>query len=264
MVRSGVERIGLGEWSLQVPEGWSAEEEDDGIVLERDDENDEGDFFILGDTLAEPVSDETLRELASEWLEAGYPESWVDFGVFDGLSFVVVDPEDDERSHLWYLRSGPVSIYVCYRCESDVAPPDVINILESLTRSVSPGTFHLVEKLTENHERFVRCAVEGGNVWMLARESTLFTCASNETDSGVLLVWSDRTYAQRALQAVEALGFQVTCSSLADFIDHDLAEFAEAGLLIGPNYTADLAGVEVDPEELRAQLVALRQTWRER
>lgn len=210
------ERIGMGAWSLLVPAGWTAEEDDGGIVLERDDEDDESDLYLEGGLLPEPVTDDVLRHFARDWLADGHEEAWVRLGAFDALAFVTVDAEDGERSHIWYLRSGPVSLYACYRCdhdEDDEGVAEATRILDTLTRSVSPPIHHLQATLDENHERFVRRAVSQGIVWMLAHGDTLFTCVSHDGPQSVLLVWSDRAYAQRARDGADATDFEASPSA---------------------------------------------------
>jgi hypothetical protein len=107
-----------------------------------------------------------------------------------------------------------------------------------------------------HYRRFIEQVLTSGEVWGLHSESGWAFCESNEyEDTDVLVFWSDRADAQK-----HALGewsnFQPTAIPLDEFTDQWLAGMDEDGALVGPNWDADLNGLEVEPADLAEQLTA--------
>jgi hypothetical protein len=121
----------------------------------------------------------------------------------------------------------------------------------------------------ENHERFVRRVIASEVVWGVRNESGFQSCESNEDDSRrVLLFWSDAAYARRAISRdypeCQAAGIE-----LFNFLYRWLPGMAGDEILVGPNYTADPCGLELDPLELQDELletmpVEMLERYRER
>ncbi|MCB9587643.1 MAG: DUF2750 domain-containing protein [Polyangiaceae bacterium] len=106
----------------------------------------------------------------------------------------------------------------------------------------------------ENYERFLTRVVEYDRVWALRGESGFETCESNEFEEcSVLLFWSDAAYARRAAKKdfPEATPESI---SLFDFLFRWLPGMDEDGVLVGPNYTTDLCGLEVEPADVQGEL----------
>jgi hypothetical protein len=106
-------------------------------------------------------------------------------------------------------------------------------------------------------DRFIRRVVESDTVWYLASDEGTANCysdaevdAEDEEPATVLLFFSDRAYAKRA-QASNFPECRIECMNLFDFMYRWLPGMSGDGVLAGPNWTGDLAGLELDPFELR-------------
>jgi hypothetical protein len=118
----------------------------------------------------------------------------------------------------------------------------------------------------ENHERFLRRAVEHRSVWTAWGRTGPLIVESNFTPDvvtdgnrvarDVYLFFSDEAYAKRALR--ESWPDVPRCSarsiSLFDFLYRWLPGLHRDGHLAGTNWTGDLIGLELEPSELKAQL----------
>ena len=119
-------------WQVDLPIGWQAEEEEEAVCLFHPTSN--GTLTISATKEQQDISDEYMEELLFEHLDAGAELIDVEFGSFAGVSFCYDD--NDEYWCEWYLRAGPVLLFVTYNCPLDEegAEDDVIeSILESLT-----------------------------------------------------------------------------------------------------------------------------------
>ena len=113
------------------------------------------------------------------------------------------------------------------------------------------------ETSLENHQRFVRRVVAGGEVWGLKGPSGWATSVSNDDEEvTVMPFWSDRAYAARA--AANAWPhLQPTAIPLERFINAWLKGMYEDGVLVGTNWDANNCGLEVDAGDLADELVDL-------
>jgi hypothetical protein len=120
----------------------------------------------------------------------------------------------------------------------------------------------------ENHERFVRRAVEHEKVWTIWREDGPLVSESTADDENdgaenepreVYLFFSDEAYAQRALR--ETWPDEPTAEpheiSLLDLLYRWLPGMHRDNHLAGTNWTGDLIGLEVEPADLQAELIGL-------
>ena len=106
-----------------------------------------------------------------------------------------------------------------------------------------------------NHERFVKRVAEAEEVWGLASPSGFAVCPSNENEARtVLMFWSDRAYATRVKQSAfpEYEPAQIT---LFDFLFRWLTGMQQDRVLAGTNFNGDLAGLEIEAEQLKNQLI---------
>ena len=106
------------------------------------------------------------------------------------------------------------------------------------------------------YDRFVQRALESKSVWLIVdtERDLPATCDSNEvTRSFVVPVWSDRAYAVRA-QPKFAFNTDVEEVPLENFLERTIPFLSDQNGLAGPNWNADLAGLEVDPLELLQKL----------
>lgn len=110
------------------------------------------------------------------------------------------------------------------------------------------------EAAEENYNRFIERVRETGEVWGLLSEDGWAYCESSEyEDTDVVIFWSDRAEAQLHAKA-EWSGHKPTLISLDDFLDKWLYGMDDDGSMVGPNWDADLNGVEVEPREIAEQL----------
>jgi hypothetical protein len=107
----------------------------------------------------------------------------------------------------------------------------------------------------ENHERFIARVLESEIVWGLRGPTGFADCDSNDVDKVVLMFWSDRAYASRVRQQ-SFPEFEPAEVSLLDFLFRWLPGMARDDVLVGTNWTGDLAGLEFDPAQLQGDLVA--------
>jgi hypothetical protein len=116
---------------------------------------------------------------------------------------------------------------------------------------------HLIADLEANKDRFIRRVRETGQVWILGSDSGLAHCGSHEKNVPVALFWSDRAYAQR--HALEKWGwgsYEAHPLELESFLEAWLPGLQEDDMLVGVNFNEDLAGVELEPMQLRAELMS--------
>jgi Protein of unknown function (DUF2750) len=106
-----------------------------------------------------------------------------------------------------------------------------------------------------NHQRFVRDVVASGAVWGLKSERGWAVCESAEyEDTDVYPFWSTEAEA-RVHCTDEWARYAPARLELASFIATWLAGMSEDGVLVGTNWDADLAGLEVEPEDLAEELL---------
>ncbi|OBK97517.1 hypothetical protein A5645_06130 [Mycobacterium asiaticum] len=121
---------------------------------------------------------------------------------------------------------------------------------------------HLQADLNARYQRFVARVRAENEVWLLVDpdlrgawvESNEYVARDGEPVV-VHLIFSAAAYAQR-----HATGpwedMTPVSMDLATFTSGPLLQMHEAGHLLGPDFNADLAGVEVEPLDLAAALVA--------
>jgi len=109
----------------------------------------------------------------------------------------------------------------------------------------------------ENYELFIRQVVESGVVWGLDSESygSAHSVSEESEDIDVILFWSDREDALShrkedwADHEPVAIGFD-------DFIDGWLQGMDSDGVLAGPNWDANLTGLEISAKDLADALLS--------
>lgn len=107
-----------------------------------------------------------------------------------------------------------------------------------------------------NHDRFVSRVAESEVVWGLQAPTGFAVCPSNDDqERQVLMFWSDHGYAARVKQNHFSEHEPVEIS-LFDFLFRWLSGMEGDGVLAGTNWNGDLAGREMEPAELRDELLA--------
>jgi hypothetical protein len=108
----------------------------------------------------------------------------------------------------------------------------------------------------ESYERFIQEVVESQVVWGLRSEALGWAnCASKEDENtDVILFWSDRADAA-SHQKEEWADHVPTEIEFDDFIDAWLQGMDEDGVMVGPNWDAQLSGLEVTAKALADRLL---------
>lgn len=120
----------------------------------------------------------------------------------------------------------------------------------------------------ENHERFVRRAIEQETTWTIWGDTGPLIAESNGDEDEdeddevepreVFLFFSDKAYAARALRESwpESPAYAPREVTLFNFMYRWLPGIHRDGHLVGANWTGDLIGLEVEPAELLEELKA--------
>ena len=115
---------------------------------------------------------------------------------------------------------------------------------------------HDVATLRANHDRFVARVAETEVVWGLQSSDGFASCPSHADEvRDVILVWSDRADAARVEHSAFP-EYEPVELSLFDFLYRWLAGMERDRVLAGTNWNGDLAGLEINPADLRQQLLS--------
>lgn len=126
-------------WTLELPEEWQAEQEDELVVIEDED----GVSCIEISTLVRErgqVGDAELEDFSRELREEGRTARPARVGEWQGLLFEYDDDEFHWRE--WYLRAGAHFLFIAYHCLPEHAGMDdaaVDEILSTVTRREDVG-----------------------------------------------------------------------------------------------------------------------------
>lgn len=109
----------------------------------------------------------------------------------------------------------------------------------------------------ENYEQFIEEARTRGEVWGLQSREAWAYCESAEyEETDVVVFWSDKADALQHIKEDWAQHVPVAIA-LEDFCEQWLEGMDADGLLVGPNWTTDLVGLEVEPSDLAVRLMGL-------
>jgi hypothetical protein len=110
----------------------------------------------------------------------------------------------------------------------------------------------------ENHDRFLRRTVEHEAAWTVWGNTGPAIAESDDDSRDVYLVFSDQAYAKRALRETwpDCPKYSTREISLFDLLFRWLPGMSRDGHLCGTNWTGDLIGLEVEPDDLQVQLYA--------
>jgi len=107
----------------------------------------------------------------------------------------------------------------------------------------------------ESYDRFVERVLERREVYGLRSPKGWAVCPSQQEEGAAVLVfWSDRAYAARH-QKEDWKDYIPTAIPFDEFIDAWLKGMHADGSLVGPNWDANLCGLEVRPIEVAKRLV---------
>ncbi|ORW06352.1 DUF2750 domain-containing protein [Mycobacterium lacus] len=121
--------------------------------------------------------------------------------------------------------------------------------------------FHLTVDLQARYGRFVDRVRATGEVWVLVGpemrgawvESNHYV-AEDDEPVRVHLIFSTAAYARQHATA-EWADWEAASLDLDEFIAGPLKTMQESGDLVGPDFNADLAGVEIEPIDLARVLL---------
>jgi hypothetical protein len=107
----------------------------------------------------------------------------------------------------------------------------------------------------ESYDRFVERVLESGEVYGLqSPDGGWAVCPSHEVKgASVIVFWSDRAYAARH-QKEDWSDYAPAVIPLEEFIDAWLKGMHEDGSMVGPNWDANLCGLEVTPAAVAKRL----------
>lgn len=113
----------------------------------------------------------------------------------------------------------------------------------------------LSDNLQQNYRLFIEGIKASGKVWGVATPEGLVICDSEEfEDTDVIPFWSDEADAK-----VQCTGewemYEPQVIDLDTFVERWLTGMAEDGVLAGPNWNSELAGLEIEPAEIAEQLI---------
>ncbi|MCW8886226.1 MAG: DUF2750 domain-containing protein [Motiliproteus sp.] len=112
----------------------------------------------------------------------------------------------------------------------------------------------LTQDLEQNYRIFIEDALDSGQVWALKSKDGWVFCESEEfEETDVIPVWSNESDA-KAQCSDEWANNKVESIDLKSFVENWLTGMDEDGLLVGPNWNADMEGLEVEPGELAHEL----------
>ena len=114
----------------------------------------------------------------------------------------------------------------------------------------------LTADLNANYQRFIEHIQESGQVWGLqSSDGWVIVDSAEYEETEVMPFWSDEEYAKEHCVG-EWEGFKPVAMNLDEFVEDWLVGMDEDGVLVGPNWNADLEGLEVEPIEIAKQLGA--------
>jgi hypothetical protein len=112
----------------------------------------------------------------------------------------------------------------------------------------------LTTDLNANYQRFIEQTRESGQVWGLqSPEGWVIVDSVEFEDTDVMPFWSDAAYAE-AHCVGEWENFKPVAIDAEEFVADWLPGMDEDGTLIGPNWNAELEGLEVEAIEIAQRL----------
>ena len=114
-------------------------------------------------------------------------------------------------------------------------------------------SLHLTADLQANYERFVSRVSASETVWGLADDDGWAICPSNEYDCDLYVFWSDEADARQHCKD-EWSSYEPTAIDLESFLENWIPGMESDGFMIGVQFNADLAGLEVQPSKLAGDL----------
>lgn len=112
---------------------------------------------------------------------------------------------------------------------------------------------HLTADLQANYDQFISRVRKDKVIWGLESEDGWAICPSNDQDCDVYVLWSDEAYAELHCQD-EWAEYSPSPIDLESFMEYWVPGMESDGYLVGVQFNADLAGLEVTPATLARDL----------
>lgn len=128
-------RFGRQTWSLVVPDGWLASDDEECVTLVASHEV--GALQISAAFKDTEIVDSDLRDFAAEHLDAGAKPRPTEAGEFVGFEIAFGDDERFWRQ--WFLRNGHQLLFVTYNCDPDSRGVEDGPIRSALASLVASG-----------------------------------------------------------------------------------------------------------------------------
>lgn len=107
----------------------------------------------------------------------------------------------------------------------------------------------------KNYDLFIEDILATGKVWVLKSEDGWVFCESEEyEEADVIPFWSNKEDA-KAHCTDEWANNTVESIDVVAFVENWLTGMAEDGFLVGPNWDANMSGLEVEPGDLAEVLI---------
>lgn len=116
-------------WSIDVLEGWEAEEHGDVVVFVRPDGA--GVLQVVSYEQDEIVTAEDLAELAQEHIENDDESTQIEIGDFSGTLYTL--REEDEYWQFWYLAADRLAVVFTYSCAEEDRNVEIDEVREMVS-----------------------------------------------------------------------------------------------------------------------------------
>lgn len=116
-------------WSIDVLDGWEAEEHGDVVVFVRPDGA--GVLQVVSYEQDEVVTAEDLAELAQEHIENDDESIKIEIGDFSGTLYTL--REEDEYWQFWYLAADRLAVVFTYSCAEEDRNVEIDEVREMVS-----------------------------------------------------------------------------------------------------------------------------------
>lgn len=107
----------------------------------------------------------------------------------------------------------------------------------------------LSDNFHDNYELFIQQVIFNGCVFALSNDDGFLLVGSEQFEhASVMPFWSDKAFAESLLEDDEELeGYAIVEIAIEGFVEEWLEGMHEDEYLVGPNWTEDFEGLELEP-----------------
>lgn len=134
-------RIHLGDWSVEIPDGWEHEVEESALLMRHPETNGMLQFSAVSKIEDGDVTEDDLAEFVDEMGLAEARAFPASYGAFEGLH-IFSEPDLDTATQHWVLRADTLMLLISYTCneeENGVDDKAIVETLELLQREETKG-----------------------------------------------------------------------------------------------------------------------------